>query len=91
MCEKKTCFVTKRSEVCVQRRVVLGFELVKVQSFMKNVITSNCAGIDRSRDSNRCVVTILLLVGAGTALFGFIQICEHTVCALQTAEYLHNV
>ena len=41
------------------------------------------------RDSNRCVVTILLLVGAGTVLFGFIRVCE--AYALQTVEYLRNV
>ena len=41
------------------------------------------------RDRNRCVVTILSLVGAGTVLFGFIQVCE--ACAPQTAEHLRNV
>ena len=35
-------------------------------------ININCAGIEGDRDSDRCVVTILLLVGAGTVLFGFI-------------------
>ena len=44
MCEKKKCVVTKRTKVCVQRRVVPGFELVKVQSFMKNVIQILLAG-----------------------------------------------
>ena len=53
------------------------------------LLTLNCAGIERGRGNNRCVVTILLLVGAGTVLFGFIQICE--AYAPQTAEHLHNV
>ena len=38
--------MTKENEVCVQRRVVMCFELVKAQSFKKNVILS------RSFDSN---------------------------------------
>ena len=43
---------------------------------MSIISTLNCAGIEEGRDSNRCVVTILLLVGAGTVLFGFIQVCQ---------------
>ena len=52
-------------------------------------INNDCAGIERGRDSDRCIVTVLLLVGVGTVLFGFIQVCE--AYARQTAEYLHNV
>ena len=36
-------------------------------------IDINCAGIEADRDSDCCVVALLLLAGAGTALFGFIQ------------------
>ena len=43
----------------------------------------------KGRDSDHCVVTILLLVGAGTVLFDFIQLCE--AYAPHTAEYLRNV
>ena len=53
------------------------------------LITLNCAGTERCRNSNYCVVTMLLLVGSGTVLFGFIQVYE--AYAPQTDEYLHNV
>ena len=49
----------------------------------------NCAGIKGGRDSDHCVVTILLLLGAGTVLYGSIQVCE--AYAPQTAQYLRNV
>ena len=41
------------------------------------------------RDSNDCAVSILLLFGAGTVIFGIIQLWE--AYAPQTDEYLHNV
>ena len=44
--------------------------------------------IEGESDNNCCVVTILLLLGAGTALFGFIQVCE--AYAPPTAEYFRN-
>ena len=58
-------------------------------------ININCAGIERGRNSDRCsysdrcMVTILLLVGVETVLFGFIQVCE--AYAPHTAEYSRNV
>ena len=51
-------------------------------------ISINCAGIERCHHSDRCVVTIGILVAAGSVLFGFIQACQ--AYAPQIAEYLHN-
>ena len=53
------------------------------------VLTLNCASTEEGRDSNRCLVTILLSVAAGTVLFGFFQVSK--AYATQTAEYLRNV